>query len=863
MSGASTDLSRNHLNRRCFSLEKDQGSGVRLRLPITLMTSSVDVASAVLTRRLKVLGLAVCGVLIFMLVAGQLVALHLLALQDRDAFIVDFARRQRRLCEALGTSALFMQGTTSVPRRTQYVGEFQSALSLLERSVQEFQRRELAGELPGDEERPLALLLKDIASHYQSLVAAASVLLTEAVQSDASSTVLAPLFGNFAIERETFLRSLDDLVARHEQSVKASRNGLRIGGLLWRGIALVGMCWVGFLVFRPILQKVTEQTEALTRIRDELKAEIVERDRVADALRKSEEGFRTLATASPVGIFQTDVSGAGTFTNPRWQEIAGVEEQETWGMGWAEVISPEDRETVKAKWEICARQGREYAGEFRLLRPDGQTCWVSSRAVPICSESNEVLGYVGTMEDITEQKEAKEALQQAKEVAEANSKAKSEFLANMSHELRTPMNGVIGMTNLLLDSDLSPEQRDLAETAKSSAEALLLILNDVLDFSKIEAGQLALDPFPFALRTLLDGVVKTFILQAAEKNIGLRGLVSPDVPELFVGDSGRIRQILINLIGNALKFTDQGEVQVEVRKADRRKWTVEEGDVVGMRSPPASAYYLLEFIVRDTGIGISREKQSAIFDAFVQADSSTTRKYGGSGLGLSICRKLTELMGGEIWVESEVKQGSAFHFTIRLKIAEETAEVVKESSVQEPGRTNQITGTLERKRILLVEDNAVNQKLAVHLLRKLGCEVIVAHHGKEALLMLERQGPFDALLMDCQMPEMDGFEATAAIRVREQRGGGNQCAGEKGQLEMRSPAGELTTERRGFIRLPIIAMTANAMNGDRERCLSSGMDDYIAKPIRAAELQSVLERWLLAVPFEHSNARVVGEQSYI
>jgi PAS domain S-box-containing protein len=534
--------------------------------------------------------------------------------------------------------------------------------------------------------------------------------------------------------------------------------------------------------------------------------------RLEAEMRASGEYVKALLSTMQAGLLVVDaethqITDANSFA----LSLMGRSREEVIGQACHGLFCP----TEWGQCPVTDLQQKIDRSETTLLRSDGSVMPILKGILPLDQHGRTYL--VEAFADMTEQNRAHDELRKAKAAAEAANCAKSEFLANMSHEIRTPMNGVMGMTDLLLATELNSEQSEYAGMVKSSAESLLIIVNDILDFSKIEAGKLEIESIEFKLRGSVEPTVKTLAARAHQKGLELNCIIEHDVPEYLKGDPSRLRQVLINLLGNSLKFTQKGEVNLRVQ-----------------RESVNDECLRLHFSVQDTGIGIPAEKQAPIFEAFTQVDGSTARRFGGTGLGLTICRQLVEMMGGRIWVASAPGQGSTFHFTANFGIPEAAglplpAEKIQPECMRAAGAKGYTDKPLLETRhslreegrhlhILLAEDNLVNQKLASSLLEKHGHTVVIAANGRRALERLETEG-FDLVLMDVQMPEIDGFEATAAIRKKEVETG---------------------------THLPIIAMTAHAMQGDKERCLAAGMDGYLSKPLNVKELlkviQAVLER---------------------
>jgi signal transduction histidine kinase/CheY-like chemotaxis protein/HPt (histidine-containing phosphotransfer) domain-containing protein len=516
------------------------------------------------------------------------------------------------------------------------------------------------------------------------------------------------------------------------------------------------------------------------------------------------------------GAVTLSADGSILYCNRRFADLLKKPLEEIVGFAFDVFVVPSERAGFAALLEIGRTGGS--AGEITLGSGDASAVPLQLALGPLPAESAAAICLIAT--DISESREkearlhktmadraeAEQEAEAARAEAERANAAKSEFLANMSHEIRTPMNGIIGMTELVLETDLNAHQREYLGMVKSSAHSLLALINDILDFSKIEAGKLELESIDFSLRHCIGGLLKPLGIRANQKGLELVADILSDVPDHLVGDPMRLRQILINLTDNAIKFTERGKVVVKV---------------INQAAPNGESH--LHFSVADTGIGIPAEKQSTIFEAFAQADGSTTRTYGGTGLGLSIAAQLIQKMHGRIWIESKVGEGTTFHFTARLDVRGTPWPVKRADQGDKPGahtndrqresRSAKVERSRSGLRILVAEDNVINRAVATGILENQGHSLVHAANGSEVLRAF-RTGSFDLILMDVQMPEMDGFQTTRRIREMEATTGGH---------------------------VPIVAMTAHAMAGDRERCLAAGMDHYIAKPLIKEDVLRVLD----------------------
>ena len=517
--------------------------------------------------------------------------------------------------------------------------------------------------------------------------------------------------------------------------------------------------------------------------------DLTERKRFEDELKKSEAENRLLLDSIPDSIFLLDKEG--NFLDYRTPNSSILYAPAELFMGKnIHSIMPQDLvELTMNNIEMARQSGKMQVFEYQLPA-NGEIKHFEAR-INLCEGGD----FLALVRDVTERKRSDEMLWKAKEEAEAAAKAKSEFLANMSHEIRTPLNAVIGLTGLLLDTDLTPEQRNYLEIVRNSSDSLLSVINDILDFSKIDGGMMELEHSPFDLRRCIESTMDLMVTRVAEKGLVLKVVLDDQLPTMLVGDASRLRQVLANLLSNAVKFTDKGFVEVSVR---------------GNAIPEG---FELRFDVLDTGIGMPQDKLDRLFMPFSQIDSSITRRYGGTGLGLAISKRLVGMMGGRIWAKSNPGVGSTFTFTIKVKLPC-MQPVQHEVKDLKPDIKPPIEGHFQQAlplSILLAEDNAVNQMVLLQMLRKIGYQADLASNGFDVLAALDRQA-YDVVLMDIQMPDMDGFEATRRILARFPK--------------MKRPR--------------IIALTAHALNGDRERCLEAGMDGYLSKPVKIEDLQSAL-----------------------
>ncbi|GAB1392812.1 hypothetical protein MASR1M60_09750 [Rhodocyclaceae bacterium] len=590
-----------------------------------------------------------------------------------------------------------------------------------------------------------------------------------------------------------------ELIGANHRLVKSGRHSPAIYEDMWATIA-TGKTWHGEICNRA--KQGNEYWVAATivpfvdgsglpyeyiGIRTDITARKQAETKLAEQLHFS----RQLMDAIPIPIYYKDRDGRYLGTNRCFVETFVAHQMaDCVGKTVFDLLAPEMAQFQHDKDQELFREGcATQTYEVRALRVgDEERAYVYHKA-SLTRPDGTVWALIGAITDLTERYRWEASLIEARDAAEAANRAKSDFLANMSHEIRTPMNGIIGMTDLTLDTVLDDEQREYLQIVKSSAEALLTVINDILDFSKIEAGKLQVERIGFDFRRALADTLKAMTLRARQKGLELVCDIDAAVPACVRGDPGRMRQILLNLVGNAIKFTDRGAIVVRTAVQAQTDKSV-----------------TVQISVQDSGIGIAAEKLDHVFEAFSQADTSTTRKYGGTGLGLTISSRLVELMGGHLWVESTVGVGSTFHFTLALGV--DTSEPV----TVVPARQARVHARVLS--VLLVEDNPVNRQLGIRLLEKWGHRVLLAMDGQEAVDKVCADESIDVVLMDIQMPVLSGLEATQQIRQRE--------------LTQQLP------------HLPIIAMTANAMQGDREACLAAGMDDYIAKPIKAAELAAKL-----------------------
>ena len=763
-------------------------------------------------------------------------------------------------------------------------------------------------------------------------------------------------YGNISYANDKFCEisgfSREELIGRNHNLVNSGLHSPAFFAEMWRTIR-AGKVWTGeirnrakdgslYWVAATIVPFADEhgEPEQFVAIRTDITARHQASERLQEQLHFAEE----LVEAMPMPVYVKGPDLRYQLMNRAFAELFGIRREDFLGKTSEHLLDAELASYHQQRDRELLNEVSRQSYETTLQQQDGTVRYGIIHKATLTRPDGSIAGLIGTIADITELKLLARESRQAREVAEAANRAKSEFLANMSHEIRTPMNGILGMTELALDTELNREQREYLDVVKSSTEALLTVINDILDFSKLEAGKMVIDQTAFGLESVLASTVRNMAMHAEQKGLELACRMAPDIPPVLLGDAGRLRQILLNLLSNAIKFTQCGEVLL------RASLLEQEGEQV-----------VVKFSVSDSGIGIAREQQESIFEAFVQADSSTTRKYGGTGLGLSICKRLVDMMHGQMWLESRPGHGSTFHFTIRFTrvaaaqlpvplnpdaLRGSHALVVDDNRInrdilqetlahwgvsvdtadsgaralallQQPGKSyrfvlldgmmpdmdglttarhiqalglqaaprlimlssastqdsrlyqqagicchiakpvlqSELQETIlqalgeapssdstsmppaklkydsQPLRVLVVEDNVVNQQLAINLLQRWGHQATLAEDGRQALEVLAKE-QFDLVLMDMQMPVMGGLEATRRYRQQEAPGQ----------------------------HLPIIAMTANALQGDREQCLAAGMDDYLSKPVRAADLQQLLQHHTRAAPFSFDYQAALARQ---